>query len=149
MPENRILIVEDEQIVAHELQRKLEAQGYKVSIAGNGENAVEQAKATGPDLVLLDVVLPGAIDGITTAERFQQLNIPVIYITGHPDHHLFDRARQTEPLAYLTKPLRTDDLNRVIKLALFNQGRVAERDRQARQQMRQLRESEERFRRVV
>ncbi|MBV8867350.1 MAG: PAS domain S-box protein, partial [Acidobacteriaceae bacterium] len=99
--------------------------------------------------VLLDVVLPGAIDGITTAERFQQLNIPVIYITGHPDHHLFDRARQTEPLAYPTKPLKTDDLNRVIKLALFNQGRVAERDRQARQQMRQLRESEERFRRVV
>ncbi len=149
MPENRILIVEDEQIFAHELQRTLEAQGYEVSLAGNGEKAIEQATTSAPNLVLLDIVLPGAIDGIATAERFQHLSIPVVYITGYPDGHLFDRARQTEPLAYLTKPLRADDLSRVIKLALYNHSRLAERERQAQQQTRALRESEERFRSVV
>lgn len=149
MPENRILIVEDEQIVAHELQRTLQSQGYEVSIAENGEKAIEQATGSGPDLVLMDIVLPGAIDGIAAAQRFQQLNIPVVYTTGYPDTQLFDRARQTEPLAYLIKPLQSDDLNRVIKLALFNHRMVTERDRHAEQQTRELRASEERFRRVL
>lgn len=149
MAENRILIVEDEQIVARDLQRTLEAHGYEVSVAGNGERAIEQATATGPNLVLLDIVLPGGMDGITAAERFQKLNIPVIYITGHPDGHLFDRAQRTEPLAYLVKPLQSEDLNRVIRLALFNHRMISERERHAQQQTRELRESEERFRRVL
>jgi PAS domain S-box-containing protein len=146
---SRILIVEDEQIVAHELQQTLRAQGYDVSVAGNGEKAIEQATATVPNLVLLDIMLPGAIDGIAAAEQLQRLNIPVVYITGYPDDHLFDRARHTEPLAYLIKPLQTDNLNRVIQLALFNHRRVTEKERLAQQQTRELRDSEERFRRVL
>ncbi len=149
MAQDRILIVEDEQIVAHELRRHLQAQGYEVSIAGTGEKALEQAAAKAPNLVLLDIVLPGGIDGIATAEQFQQLNIPVIYMTGHADDELFDRARRTEPLAYLLKPLRSGDLNRVIQLALFKQSGLLDRERYLEQQTRALRESEERFGRVV
>lgn len=149
MRQNRILIVDDEQVVAHDLQRALEAQGYEVSIARDAEKAIEQASATAPNLVLLDIVLPGPMDGIAAAERLQQLHIPVIYITGHADDQLFDRARKTEPLAYLVKPLQSEHLDRVIKLALLNHERLAKRERDAQQQTRQLRQSEERFRSVV
>lgn len=119
MVRSRILIVEDEQIVAHELQRSLESVGYDVSIADNGEAALAYASEMTPNLVLLDIVLPGRVDGIAAAEQFQSLNIPVVYMTGHTDVNLFERARQTQPFGYLTKPLRDHDLSRVIQLALL------------------------------
>ncbi len=149
MAKSRILVVDDEQVVAHELQRTLQAQGYEVSIAADGEKAIEQAKATVPNLVLLDIMLPGAIDGIAAAEQLQHLNIPVVYITGYADDGLFDRARHTEPLAYLMKPLQLNELNRVIQLALFKRDREIARENERQTQARALRESEERFRSVV
>ncbi len=119
MVRSRILIVEDEQIVAHELKQSLEAFGYEVSIAEDAETALVHASKTIPHLVLLDIVLPGTLDGIAAAEQFQTLNIPVVYMTGYPDLRLFERARRTEPFGYLTKPLQEHDVNRVVQLALF------------------------------
>ena len=92
---NKILVVEDEQIVAHELQHTLQAQGYEISTAENGEEAIARTRTHAPNLALLDIVLPGAIDGIAAAEQLQNLNIPVVYITGYSDSQLFDRARHT------------------------------------------------------
>jgi PAS domain S-box-containing protein len=145
----RILIVEDEQIVAHELQQSLDARGYEVSIAETGEKALAQAAETAPNLVLLDIVLPGAIDGIAAAEQLQRLNIPVVYMTGYSDIRLFERAQQTEPFAYLTKPLRDSELDRVLQLALFKHRNEAERENERQRQAEAFRASEERFRRIV
>ncbi len=149
MAKSKILVVDDEHVVAHELQRSLQAQGYEVSVAADGEKAIEQAKAMAPNLVLLDIMLPGAIDGIAAAEQLRDLNIPVVYITGHSDDGLFDRARHTEPLAYLLKPLQLNELNRVIRLALFKRDREMAREHERQTQAQALRESEERFRSVV
>jgi len=146
---SKILIVEDEQVVARDLQKSLQAEGYDVSVAGDGEKAIEEATAATPNLVLLDIVLPGAIDGISAAKQFQELNIPVVYMTGHSDDHLFERARETEPLAYLLKPLGRSELNRVVQLSLFKQQQALEREQERDEKARALRESEERFRRVV
>ncbi len=149
MVKSRILIVEDEQIVAHELRQSLDARGYEVSVAENGEKALAQAAAAAPNLVLLDIVLPGPIDGIAAAERFQHLNIPVVYMTGYSDIRLFERARQTEPFAYLTKPLRDSELNRVVQLALFRHENELQREIERQRQASAFRESEERFRQIV
>ncbi len=146
---SKILIVEDEQILGRQLQESLQAEGYDVSLAGDGEKAIEEATATLPNLVLVDILLPGSIDGIEAAQQLRQLNIPVIYITGHSSAQLFERARQTEPLAYLIKPLQSTELNRVIQLALFTHEREQARQRDQEQQARALRQSEERFRQVV
>jgi len=146
---SRILIVEDEQIVASELQRSLQARGYDVSIAEDGEKALAQIAATAPNLVLLDVVLPGPIDGIGLAEKLQGLNIPVVYITGYSDNRLFHRARETEPYAYLSKPLQNGELDRVVQLALLKRSREQGRESERQRQAKELRESEERLRRMV
>ncbi len=149
MVKNKILIVEDEQTVAHELQSSLGKLGYEVSIAENGEEALAQVAIEVPNLVLLDIILPGTIDGIATAERFQHLNIPVVYMTSNLDDQLFERARNTEPLAYLTKPLHDGELNRAIQLALFKHAKEVARENERQRQTNTLRESEERFRRIV
>ncbi len=149
MAKDSILLVEDEQIVADGLQRSLQAHGYDVSVAEDGQKALEQISGTAPDLVLLDVVLPGAIDGIAVAQHLQQLNIPVVYMTGYSDHRLFDRAQQTEPYAYLSKPLQDGELHRVVQLALFKHNKEREREKDSQQQAHALRDSEERFRRMV
>ncbi len=145
----KILIVEDEALVAQELKQSLSAQGHDVWVAETGEEAVEQVAAAAPNLVLLDIVLPGAVDGVAVAAQLQQLDIPVIYITGHLDRTLFDRARETEPFAFLLKPLQQRELSRMVELALFRRQREQEREREREQQARKLRESEERFRLLV
>ena len=149
MPKQKILIVEDEAVVARHLEQSLSDRGYEVAVANTGEKAVQYAAESLPDLVLVDIVLPGTVDGIKAAEQFVRSNVPVIYMTGHAESDLFDRARHTEPLAYLSKPLRMGELTRAIDLALFKRGRDVERELQTRQQAGALRASEERFRRLV
>ena len=149
MPKQKILVVEDEALLAEQLKYSLDADRYEVSVAESGERAVHESVVNQPDLVLLDIVLPGLADGISVAEQFVSLDIPVIYMTGYPDGHLFDRARHTEPVAFLQKPLRIPELRRVVELALSNRVRYVERERQRALQENLLRESEERFRRLV
>jgi PAS domain S-box-containing protein len=139
-----ILIVEDDRIVAAELERTLTAKGYEVhGVLDSGEHAVELASRTRPDLVLMDIVLPGSVDGITAAKQLQNLGVPVIYVTAYSDQHLVDRAQHTEPLAFVGKPVQPGDLAAVIQLALFR--RDLERERERQQHAAALHEAKARF----
>src|SRR5437764_860502 len=101
MSKNRILIVEDERVVAEELRQSLTAQGYDVvGVAHSGEQAILQGEERSPDLVVMDIVLSGGMDGISAAQHLQPRGISVVYLTGYSDRHLLDRAQHTEPLAY-------------------------------------------------
>jgi CheY-like chemotaxis protein len=116
-----IFIVEDEAIVANDIQETLKALGYDVSgIAKSGETALEKIGAIRPDLVLMDIHLATKMDGVETAGRIQALyNIPVIYLTAYADKALLDRARVTEPYGYVIKPYDERELHSVIEMALY------------------------------
>lgn len=135
----RILIVEDERLTAKHLTITLEKLGYEVTgVASTGGEAVEMAKQTGPDLVLMDVMLNGEMDGIEAAGRIQSWSrIPVVYLTAYSEASLVDRARLTEPFGYLLKPIREQELRVTLEMALYKY-RV---DRQASEELeRQIRE---------
>jgi len=121
MSKARILLVEDEGIIAEDLQTSLEEMGYEiVSVAASGEAAIERAEATHPDLVLMDVVLQGEMDGIEAANRIHiSLNIPVIYLTAYADDKMLERAKITAPFGYLIKPIRDRELYTNIEMTLF------------------------------
>jgi two-component system, cell cycle sensor histidine kinase and response regulator CckA len=135
----RILIVEDEAVLGKDLRRRLEASGHQVlEIVAYGEDAVVIAKETVPDLVLIDIKLKGEMDGIEAAGLIKKhLDPAIVYLTAHSARPFFDRAKETEPFAYVSKPVSPTELDRVVEMALFKH-RMEKR----------LRESEERFRKV-
>ncbi len=116
----QILVVDDEQIVAKSLQVQLERLGYSVPvIASSGEEAIQKAGELQPDLVLMDIVLRGAMDGIEAARQIRALrNVPVIFATAYADEETFQRAKATRPSGYLCKPFGKEELQRAIELAL-------------------------------
>lgn len=118
-----ILIVEDQGVLAKELAQKLESLGYVVvGRESTGTDAIERARETQPDVVLVDIELPGNIDGIEAAERIAQFtDTAIIYLTVHGDQAVFERARSTNPYAYLTKPLLPRELERTLELVLSRQ----------------------------
>lgn len=117
----RILIVEDEGIEALDLQYRLTCMGYTApDIVTTGEESVKKAEEISPDIVLMDIMLPGEMDGVEAAERIQALfDIPVIYITAYADEDTLQRAKITEPYGYLVKPFRERELNITIDMALY------------------------------
>ncbi len=119
-----ILIVEDESIVALDIQDKVERLGYSVlAVVSSGENAIEEVKKSQPDLVLMDIVLKGEIDGIETAERIREhFDIPIIYLTAHSDNQTLKRAKITGPFGYLVKPFVDSELRSAIEAVLSKQG---------------------------
>ena len=121
MARERILIVEDEGIVAADLQSMVRQLGYEVvGIAATGTEAVEKTEALKPDLVLMDIRLQGTMDGIDAAERIvAQGNIPVTYLTAYADSNTVDRAKTTLPYGYILKPFEERDLRTAIELALY------------------------------
>jgi two-component system cell cycle sensor histidine kinase/response regulator CckA len=132
MPTESILIVEDERIVARDLQAMLQQLGYSVpAIAATGADAIAKVTALRPDLVLMDIRLQGAIDGIEAAAAIlTQLDIPVIYLTAFTDAETRQRARQTAPYGYLVKPFDERTVQTTIEMALERHAR----DRQGRAQ---------------
>jgi len=116
----RILVVEDEGIVAHDLESALTELGYAVpATVATGEDAMARARDLRPDVVLMDIRLPGAIDGIQAASSLrEQHDIPVIYLTAHSDDETLRRAMQTEPMGYLVKPFSAAQLRCAIEIAL-------------------------------
>ncbi|MFZ6009511.1 MAG: response regulator [Bacteroidota bacterium] len=116
-----ILIVEDSFIVAFHLQKTLESEGYNViGTETSGEAALELIKSRKPDLVLMDIMLNGQLDGIETSRHIKtKYNIPVIYITALTDKETIQRAKITEPYGYLTKPFEDREIFTVIEMALY------------------------------
>jgi PAS domain S-box-containing protein len=116
----RILIVEDEQVVAWHIQEALEKLGYSViGTVASGAKAIEVAGAERPNLVLMDIRLKGKVDGITAAEEiYSQCEIPIIYLTAHTDETTLQRATRTAPFGYLVKPLRSQELKTTIEVTL-------------------------------
>lgn len=121
MHDVKILIVEDEGIEALDIQHRLISLGYPTpDIAFSGEEAVQKAGEISPDLVLMDIMLPGEIDGITAAELIKAcLDIPVIYLTAYADDNTLQRAKITEPNGYIIKPFRERELHITIDMALY------------------------------
>jgi two-component system cell cycle sensor histidine kinase/response regulator CckA len=117
----KILIVEDEGVVALDLEGRLKRMGYSVSgIAYSGEEAIQKAAVTRPDLVLMDIRLRGRMDGIETAKKIQKhLEIPVVYLTALTDGETMRRARMTEPFGFLAKPFGEEELGTAIEMALY------------------------------
>lgn len=115
-----ILLVEDEPIIAADLEDRLEEMGYEVAQhCFSGEEALEYFYQSDVDLVLMDVHLSGKFDGIQTAEKLMEKRpVPLIYLTGNSDQLTFARARNTSPAAFLTKPFRGKDLMHAIELAI-------------------------------
>ncbi len=130
MANEKILVVEDEGIVLLHIRRTLESLGYIVAgTATGGKEAIMNAMSVRPDLVLMDIVLKGEIDGIDAAEKIRNLfHIPVIYLTAHADESTLQRARVTEPFGYIVKPFRERDLHIAIQFALYKAHMEAERD---------------------
>jgi signal transduction histidine kinase len=116
----RILVVEDERIVATDLAGALAELGYRVpATVATGEAAIEQARDLKPDVVLMDVRLAGPIDGVQAASIVrEELDIPVIFLTAHSDDETLHRAMQTEPVGYLVKPFSPPQLRCAIEIAL-------------------------------
>lgn len=116
----RVLIVEDDAASASALEAFLRAGDYQhVGTVSTGQDAIRLTESSRPDLVIMDIVLPGDLDGIQTADLIRErFDIPVLYLTAYTDETLFERARVTAPLAYLTKPCNERDLKRAIEVAL-------------------------------
>lgn len=116
----KILIVEDEMIIAADLSMILSNLGYEITgITPRGEDALKSIESTKPDLVLMDVALKGIIDGIETARLIYSVHkIPVIFLTSNVDDHTFKRAKEAKPFAFISKPYRHSDLQRAIELVI-------------------------------
>ncbi|WP_338356876.1 LytR/AlgR family response regulator transcription factor [Yeosuana marina] len=116
----KILIVEDEMIIAANISLQLTTLGYEITgIIPRGEEALLHIKENTPDIVLLDIQLKGKIDGIETAQIMQKsFNIPIIYLTANADDEHFNRAKSTNPYAFISKPFKKLDLQRAIELTI-------------------------------
>ncbi len=117
----RLLVVEDEHLVAMHLEARLQAMGYQVlGVAGSGEDAIRLAGEHKPNLVLMDIHLQGAMDGVAAAEVIRARHrIPVVYLTAYADQNLLHRAKSTEPYGYILKPFLDRELQVVIEMSLY------------------------------
>ena len=120
-----ILIVEDERIVAKDLEQTLVEMGYDAyATAVSSAEAIARVAEKRPDLVLMDIRIKGAIDGIATAALLrEQFGVPIVYLTAHADDATLDRAKHTEPYGYLMKPVRAAELRSVVEVAIFKHQR--------------------------
>ena len=117
----KILIVEDERIVALDISATLKTLGYEIAgIAVSGNEALDIVEKEKPDLILMDIRIKGEIDGIQTAELIlNQFSIPIIYLTAYADEDTLSRAKITEPYGYVIKPYDKKILHSVIEMALY------------------------------
>jgi len=118
--ERKIVIVEDEGIIAADLQGRLERAGYQVpGVAASGGEALQIIRTQAPDLVLMDIRLAGELDGIQVAEKVRsEFNIPVVFLTAYEDRETLQRASQTQAFGYIKKPIASASLQGSIEMAI-------------------------------
>jgi len=119
-PRSKIIIVEDEIIIALDLKLRLENLGYEVvHTSFNGKDAIKLTGEKNPDLVLMDIQLNGEMDGIDVAQQIRNLyNIPFIYLTGSHENTLLERAKQTDPVGFIGKPFDESEIQNLIEKAI-------------------------------
>jgi PAS domain S-box-containing protein len=139
-PAYSVLVVEDERIVAKDLQQTLQGLGYDAfAIASSAEEAMARASERCPDVVLMDVRIKGPLDGIETAKMMRaRFGVPIIYLTAHADIAIIERAKATDPQGYLLKPVKSAELLSAIEVSRYRHD-LSQR----------LREAEERFRLAI
>jgi two-component system, response regulator PdtaR len=118
---SKILVVDDEAIITLELEECLSSMGYTVAgMASSGEDAIEKARRFTPDLVLMDIVMPGKLNGIEAAKTItRELNIPVVFVTSYADDTIIEKAKQVGPYGYIVKPFNELEIKAAIEVALF------------------------------
>lgn len=121
MEKLNIFIVEDESIVAKDIQNSLIKLGYNVvGIANNGKEAIEKITELNPDLVLMDIMIKGPMTGIEVSEKIKEtISVPVIFLTAYADEGTLSRAKITEPYGYILKPFKEIDLHSTIEMAVY------------------------------
>ena len=128
MQKTRVMVVEDESIVAKNIQTRLKQLGYIVPVTvSSGEEALEKIESVRPHIVLMDVVLDGEMDGIQTAEViYNKYRTPVVYLTAYADDETLERAKRSTPFGYIVKPFEVKELKSVIEIALNSYNKLSE-----------------------
>ncbi|MBI5680046.1 MAG: response regulator [Methanobacterium sp.] len=121
MTKNVVLVVEDERVVAMDIVSRLENMGYEVpKPASTGKDAIKLALEVKPDIILMDIVIKGSIDGIEAAKRINNLfDIPIIFVTAYSDDEIIQRAKKTVPYGYIIKPFEDRDLYSMIEVSIY------------------------------
>ena len=120
----KVLIVEDDMLLSLVEERLIQKLGHTVvGKVTSGEEAIEKSKELNPDLILMDIVLKGKMDGIEAMEKIREdSDVPVIYLSGNSDRYNFERAKKTNFTEYLVKPITTNDLKEPLELAFNDDG---------------------------
>ena len=136
----RIILAEDERIISDDIKYILEAQGYRLSaVVSSSEELIRKVEELNPDLILMDIVLKGSLDGIEAALKIKEKHdIPIVYITAHSDEKTVQRAKLSQPYGYIIKPIDKKDLYSTIETVLYRHGLE-----------KSLKESERKYRMVV
>lgn len=139
MAEGRILIVEDEHIVAMGIKRMLKGLGYTVTgVASSGEDAINKTESTFPDLVLMDIMLKGELDGVEAAKEIKErFDVPVVYLTAYSDSSILERVKITGPFGYIVKPFDEKDLHSNIEIALHRYRKEKENPKEGNEEEKQ------------
>ncbi len=118
---SKILVVDDEAIITMQLEERLSAMGYDIAgMSASGEDAVNKARRIRPDLVLMDIVMPGRMNGIEAAEIItNELDIPVVFVTSYADDAIIQKAKSVRPYGYIVKPFNELEIKAAIEVALF------------------------------
>jgi CheY-like chemotaxis protein/DNA-binding PadR family transcriptional regulator len=118
---SKILVVDDEAIITMQLEERLSSMGYTISgMAASGEEAVEKARRLLPDIVLMDIVMPGKMNGIEAAKQItDELDIPVVFVTSYADDAIIEKAKNVRPYGYIVKPFNELEIKAAIEVALF------------------------------
>ncbi len=121
MDSARIMVVEDEYIVAADLRERLENMGYSVcGFLHSGEDTLAQLATETPDLILMDIIINGAMDGIELSMKIKDSNpVPIVFLTAHATVSILERAKLSEPFGYVVKPFKDRELQAVIEMALY------------------------------
>jgi len=132
MDKLNIFIVEDESIVAKDIQNSLTKLGYNVvGFANNGKDAIDKITELKPDLVLMDIMIKGPLTGIEVSEKIKEkMNIPIIFLTAYADEGTLSRAKITEPYGYILKPFKEIDLHSTIEMAVYKHQKDSELQRE-------------------